>query len=271
MTSSTSLHDSDPEYELLNVEESDTPTLADMGYDEQFVKPEGRRGDVAAQWAAYISLGVCGSRLLDGRDDYVHRFVGLCRDDMGHHPRKQPEVARPVLIPPAVTKLVNRVFTYGILTLQPSSQAKTKAAGLTRHQLAMMILGVPAITLGTLAIIRNKSMHGNPHFTTWHGSIGIISVSWMVVQVVLGGGSVWFNGRLFGGNPKAKSVWKYHRLSGYIVFPLFLLTAYLGGAWSSWTTGRSPFDVRLLAYTISPIVLFAAILVRVRTSKMQFS
>lgn len=33
----------------------------------------------------------------------------------------------------------------------------------------------------------------------------------MLVQVALGGGSVWLNGRLFGGNPRAKHVWKYHR------------------------------------------------------------
>ena len=33
----------------------------------------------------------------------------------------------------------------------------------------------------------------------------------MTAQIVLGGGSVWFNGALFGGNPKAKLMWKYHR------------------------------------------------------------
>lgn len=146
----------------------------------------------------------------------------------------------------------------GILTLQPTSQAKTKAAGLTRHQLAMMALGVPAISLGTLAIVRRKALHESPHFTTWHGvshrsrcisirhgpptagstastpldfdvvvlpvspkadaltahscqTLGIVAVAWLVIQVVVGGGSVWFGGRLFGGNPKAKLVWKYHR------------------------------------------------------------
>ena len=32
------------------------PEDAHMGYDEQFVKPEGRQGDVVAQWAAYVRL-----------------------------------------------------------------------------------------------------------------------------------------------------------------------------------------------------------------------
>ena len=55
------------------------------------------------------------------------------------------------------------------MTLQPTSQPKTKAAGLTRHQLAMAAIGVPAIFLGTLAIIWNKYVHDSPHFKSWHG------------------------------------------------------------------------------------------------------
>ncbi|KAH9946249.1 uncharacterized protein BXZ73DRAFT_95751 [Epithele typhae] len=171
---------------------------------------------------------------------------------------------------PLLQSLAISVFTYGILTLQPTSQAKTKAAGLTRHQLAMAAFGVPAIALGALAIIWNKNLHESPHFTTWHGTLGITSIVWLVAQVAVGGGSVWFGGRLFGGGSKAKQFWKYHRLSGYVLFPLFLLTAHLGGAWSAWTTTHSSVVVRVLAYWISPIILLAAVLVRLRTSKMQF-
>jgi hypothetical protein len=40
---------------------------------------------------------------------------------------------------------------------------------------------------------------------------GITSVVWMVFQVLIGGGSVWFEGAAFGGGMKAKSLWKYHR------------------------------------------------------------
>ena len=104
-------------------------------------------------------------------------------------------------------------------------------------------------------------------------------------QICLGAGSVWFNGWLFGGNPKAKFVWKYHRwvtcvrllalagddncfifnsLSGYIILPLFLLSIHLGGAWSSWSNSHSVYIVRLLAFSISPIVLLGAVLSRIR-------
>ncbi|KAI0374731.1 hypothetical protein BV20DRAFT_387850 [Pilatotrama ljubarskyi] len=241
------------EYERLVVDPiGDAPGAKTMGYEEQFAKPEGRRGDLPAFWAAIGAAGV-----------FLVSTWGITFAN-------RPTALGLFFFHPILQSLAMAVFTYAILTLQPTSQAKTKAAGLTRHQLVILALGVPAISLGTFAIVYRKSLHGHAHFTTWHGTIGIVSVAWMVVQIILGGGSVWFGGRLFGGNPRAKLVWKYHRLSGYLLFPLFLLAAHLGGAWSTWSNNNSPYVVRLLAYTISPIVLLAAILVRMRTSKMQF-
>ncbi|KAI0361933.1 hypothetical protein OH77DRAFT_4834 [Trametes cingulata] len=238
------------EYEPLVVDPiGDAPGAKTMGYEEQFAKPEGRRGDIPAFWAAVVAIGV---------------------STWGITFANHPTALGLFFFHPILQSLALAVFTYAILTLQPTSQAKTKAAGLTRHQLVILAIGVPAISLGTFAIVYRKSLHGHAHFTTWHGTIGIVSVAWMVVQIILGGGSVWFGGRLFGGNPRAKLVWKYHRLSGYLLFPLFLVAAHLGGAWSTWATKGSPYVVRLLAYTISPVVLFAAILARMRTSKMQF-
>lgn len=64
----------------------------------------------------------------------------------------------------------NRVILLlGILTLQPTAYAKSKAAGLTRHQLAMLVTGFPAAVLGYAAIFFTKIINGRAHFTTWHG------------------------------------------------------------------------------------------------------
>ncbi|KAF9228680.1 hypothetical protein BS17DRAFT_690953, partial [Gyrodon lividus] len=155
-------------------------------------------------------------------------------------------------------------FAYGILTLQPTSLPHTKAAGLQRHQIAMIGIGYPLILVGTLIMIYIKYSHSAAHFTSWHGTFGIISVVWLSIQVLLGAGSVWFGGALFGGGLKAKAVWKYHRLLGYILFPLVLFTAHLAGAWSAWVTANTDFFVRLLAYVIAPIVILAGVYSRVR-------
>ncbi|THH01719.1 hypothetical protein EW026_g1026 [Hermanssonia centrifuga] len=92
---------------------------------------------------------------------------------------------------------------------------------------------------------------------------GLITMSILVAQIILGGGTVWFNGRLFGGNPRAKFVWKYHRAVGYVTFLTLLLTAHLGGAWSDWSKEHSAYISRIFAYTLAPACLIAAVYSRV--------
>ncbi|KAL0063280.1 hypothetical protein AAF712_009775 [Marasmius tenuissimus] len=101
-------------------------------------------------------------------------------------------------------------------------------------------------------------------------TLGILSMVWILMQVALGGASVWFNGAAFGGGAKAKAVWKYHRLSGYLLFPLLLLTVNLGGAWSHWGQRHISYTIRVLVYVISPAAVLTAVVSRVRLSKMKF-
>ncbi|KAF7796882.1 hypothetical protein EIP86_008067 [Pleurotus ostreatoroseus] len=225
----------------------------DMGrtFDDTFVKPEGRTGDALAQIIAIVSVAVFLVTT------WIVTFLsGSSYLWFAWHP---------LLLSSSIA-----LFTYGVLTLQPTSQAKTKVAGLVRHQLAMIVLGVPAALLGFLAVFFTKIAHDRPHFTSWHGLFGIITVGLLVLQVILGGGSVWFNGALFGGNPQAKLLWKYHRAVGYATFCFLLLTAHLGGAWSNWSKEHSEYIPRVLAYTFAPVALIVSVFFRMRTSKMQF-
>ncbi|KAJ7090233.1 hypothetical protein B0H15DRAFT_922403 [Mycena belliarum] len=171
---------------------------------------------------------------------------------------------------PLLQSLALFLFTYGILTLQPTSQPKTKAAGLTRHQYAILFVGFPAIFLGTSAILYNKYLHKAQHFRSWHGKLGIASMGWICIQVLLGGGSVWFGGAAFGGGMKAKSIWKYHRLSGYALYALLLFTSHLGGAWSGWSKKYSPLSMRIIAFGIALIACLVGVYMRLRPSKMKF-
>ncbi|KAL0947339.1 hypothetical protein HGRIS_013458 [Hohenbuehelia grisea] len=200
-----------------------------MGFDEQELKPERRPGDVYAEYAALISAAVF----------VVVTWVGL----LIHSPAEKGWFA---LHPPLQSASI-ALITYGILTLQPTSQPKTKAAGFQRHQLVIFFVALPCITVGTLAVMYNKYLNEAPHFMSWHGTLGIIVMVWILLQVALGGGSVWFKGVAFGGGAKAKAVWKYHRLSGYLLFPLLLFVGYLGA------------------------VILGAVYTRVRLSKMNFT
>ncbi|KAG7452875.1 uncharacterized protein BT62DRAFT_925414 [Guyanagaster necrorhizus] len=221
-----------------------------MGYEEQLVKPEDRKGDALALYAAF---GATGLFLL------VSWITVLIND-----PTKVPWFS----LHPTLQSLALSFIVYGILTLQPTSQPKTKAAGLSRHQLAIVVCAFPIVTIGTFAVWWNKHIRDHDHFTTWHGKLGLLCICWVLLQIAIGGGSVWFGGAVFGGGMKAKLIWRYHRISGYILFPLLLLTANFGGLYSNWGTKYLSLPIRVIVYAIAPPVILLAIYIRVRPSKM---
>ncbi|KAG6333980.1 hypothetical protein ID866_5103 [Astraeus odoratus] len=233
---------------------SDTDALQDpMPSDTTPVfKPEGRKGDTLAKKVVLTAVVVF----------VVTTWIIVFTND--------PASLGWFTFHPILQSSAIACFTYGILTLQPTSHPETKAAGLQRHQIAMIGVGIPCILVGTSVMIYNKSLHSAAHFTSWHGTFGIITVAWIIIQASVGAASVWFGGAAFGGGMKAKAVWKYHRLSGYVVFPLTLFTAYLAGAWSDWVTHHSAGFVRFVGYTLAPLAIAAGVYSRVRTSKMKF-
>lgn len=184
----------------------------------------------------------------------------------------------------------------GILTLQPTSQPHTKAAGLVRHQIAMG-LGGTFILLGAVAMFVNKNSHGAAHFTTWHGvgarpfapsvvsdplpcrrldssvscgsscrlslgvrRCGLAALRGAGVPRPRGCGSIT-------GNVHRRVLARAHvctRVSGYVLFPVILLTSHLGGGWSSWVVHHSDEFVRLVAYSVAPLLILAGVYSRVR-------
>ncbi|TFK42764.1 hypothetical protein BDQ12DRAFT_719608 [Crucibulum laeve] len=242
------------DYELLlpsNPDSAEPPKLP-MGQEEGFMKAEGRNGDAAAR-----NVALAGALTI-----LTTTWITVLSNN--------PTAVGWFAFHPLLQTLAIFLFVYGILTLQPTSQPRTKAAGLARHQTAILLIGFPSIFLGTLAVSYNKWLRDANHFTTWHGKFGLLSMIWLFIQIFLGAGSVWFNGAAFGGGAKAKAIWKYHRLSGYVLFLLLLLTVHLGGGWSNWGAKYSPLFIRIIAYTVAPVMLIGGIYTRVRPSKMQF-
>ncbi|KAG6897835.1 hypothetical protein C0992_010323 [Termitomyces sp. T32_za158] len=246
------------EYELLPPSVPGEQQQPLMRQEKQVQKSEGRHGDLIAKYIALASVSVLA----------VVTWAALLTKD--------PAGAGWFAFHPTLQTLALVSFTYadgtGIVTLQPTSRPETKAAGLRRHQVAVFFIGFPTIVLGTTAIAYNKWIHSKEHMTTWHGTLGYLSLAWIFIQVGLGGGSVWFKGAAFGGGAKAKALWKYHRLSGYVLFPTLMYTVYLGGFWSHWGNSSVPsYFIRFTAYILAPLLTFIGVIVRVRPSKMNFS
>ena len=60
------------------------------------------------------------------------------------------------------------------------------------------------------------------------------------------------------------------RVSGYILFPLFIFSVYLGGAWSNWSAKYSIWLVRFITFTVAPIALMSGVYLRVRWAILEF-
>ncbi|KIM57066.1 hypothetical protein SCLCIDRAFT_17033 [Scleroderma citrinum Foug A] len=206
------------------------------------VMPEGRKGDVVAKYAVLVLI-VTSWGIVFTNDPAALGWFSF-------HPIFQSSAIA--------------FFTYGILTLQPTSHPATKAAALQRHQITMLGFGIPCIVLGTSAMIRNKSLHSAPHFTSWHGTCGIMTFTWLIVQATFGAASVWYGGAALGGGVKAKALWKYHRLSGYLLLALMLSTASLAGNETYWVTHNSPALARFVSYTLAPLVILVGVYSRIR-------
>ena len=62
----------------------------------------------------------------------------------------------------------------------------------------------------------------------------------------------------------------YNRASGYLLLPMFLMTAAVGGNYSTWMANNVNLVVRVVVFTVAPIAILAGLWSRVRLSKMNF-
>lgn len=176
-------------------------------------------------------------------------------------PLNSPFVYHPLLQSLSLTLLLQSV-----LVLQPTVQSKPgqKTAARRLHQY-LNVLIVILFTSG--AAIMFYLHHPNSHWISWHGIMGSTVVVWMWVQALVGAATVLFNGALVGGQNNGKALWKWHRLSGYILLPIILLTLFTGATQTSWSQQNSG---KLYHSAIGVILLAIGVLgaSRVQSSKL---
>lgn len=127
---------------------------------------------------------------------------------------------------PLANSLGALLVVNAVLLLQPTHTPDQKVAGAKGHGW-LNLLGLASFLVGVVVILVNKSNHGAAHFTSVHGKVGLVAVVLLVTQVVLGAAQFWFP-RLLGGEARAKSWYKVHRASGYLLLGLLLLNVTLG-------------------------------------------
>jgi len=157
---------------------------------------------------------------------------------------------------PLLMAMVVSMATLGIVVLQ-------KAYSLNFHKVMQSIAFLSVI--GGFYITYTFKAEGNKeHFTSPHGKFGLITFSLILIQSIAGSTLVNFPG-VVGGVAKAKAMYKYHRVSGYLLLSLIWLTA-LGGTQADWT--KSQFDHLWIWLSATGMVL-VGIIGGIKSSKLK--
>jgi uncharacterized membrane protein len=110
----------------------------------------------------------------------------------------------------------------------------------------------------------NKFSHGGIHFESPHAILGLITYIFLAIQALVGF-TAYFVPKLYGGIEKAKSLYKWHRLSGYVLLVLMLATV---TAATQTDYNKDVLHIRIWAILISAILVLIGVLPRIKKQKL---
>lgn len=166
---------------------------------------------------------------------------------------------------PLAQSLAVLTLAQSILSLQPTHTADQKRIGQRVHA-TLNLIAFLLLVAGVTIIEYNKFANHGPHFHSIHGYLGIIVSLVLLLQYGVGF-TMWAIPALYGGEQNAKSVWKYHRWSGYIVFVLLLATVI-----SAVDTdfNRNVLKLKLWAVLLLSVLTLIGVVPRIQKQKLGF-
>ncbi|XP_075040245.1 transmembrane reductase CYB561D2 [Mixophyes fleayi] len=151
-------------------------------------------------------------------------------------------------------------MTEAILVFSPDSsllRSFSRKARVRAHWL-LQLLSVLCALLGVGIIYYNKVLQGKPHFSTWHGLVGLLTVVWALIQNV-GGITLLY--------PKLVQRWTlatrklYHATSGLLGYLLGCVSLLLGmcSLWFSASVGSITWYLCALCPVITGLVVMGQV------------
>ncbi len=151
----------------------------------------------------------------------------------------------------------------GIIILQPTHTADQKRKGTTTHFL-LVNFGLDAF-VGALVVIEvNKFAHDGIHFESPHAILGLTTYILLAIQTLVGF-TQYYVPKLYGSVDKAKSIYKWHRISGYIILTLLLATV---AAATQTTYNKTTLDIKLWAILVAAVLVLIGVLPRIKKQKL---
>lgn len=165
---------------------------------------------------------------------------------------------------PLLQSLGLLAVTQAILILQPTHEPEQKRVGQRAHA-ALNLTSFLLFASGVTIIEVNKIRGHGPHFHSVHGTLGILTSIAILLQYLVGF-TIWAVPGLYGGVDKAKSLYKYHRLSGYFIY-LALLATVLSAVWTDYN--KNVLGIKWWQLVV-PIALILPLLLRISAAKFGF-
>jgi hypothetical protein len=150
-----------------------------------------------------------------------------------------------------------------ILILQPTHTKEQKTVGTRIHSIdnGWALL---ALIAGLVIIEYNKISHGGTHFVSPHAILGLITYIFFIIQALVGF-LQYFAPQVFGGEFKAKKLYKYHRISGYVLLVLSLATI---AAATQTDFNLDTLHIKLWAVIVPSVLVLIGIIPRIKKQKL---
>ncbi len=151
-------------------------------------------------------------------------------------------------------------MTEAVLLFNPYSSPVQKLKHKAKGRLHGVLQGlcVCCATAGLAAIFYNKHLHDKPHFSSWHGTVGLLTVTVAGLQSL--GGLPLLYPKLARGWSLAK-LKRYHATSGLLAYLLGSLSLFLGlcTAWFSSSVSGSVWYLAVLGPVLSALVVMSQV------------
>lgn len=131
-----------------------------------------------------------------------------------------------------------------------------------------MFLTANLLFIAGLTIVEvNKATQHQPRFQSPHAILGLTTYICIFLQALVGVAQYFLPAQIFGSVQNGKRVYKYHRVSGYVVLLLQLATI---AAATQTTFNREAWHVRLWTVLVAALLVVAGVGARIKKHKMAF-
>jgi hypothetical protein len=151
-----------------------------------------------------------------------------------------------------------------ILILQPTQSASQKKLGTYIHA-ALVDVAALAFLAALIIIEINKRSHP-VHFESVHSILGLTTYILVLLQAVVGVTQFFFP-QLYGSEETAKSIYKYHRLSGYLVIAVLAATV-CAATWTDYNL--NVLKIHHWSVITASVVLLGGLYARIKKQKLGF-